>query len=304
MISLAWDSGTSVYGAGTNTIAEVEVMIANLALARIAADLLKATSGEDTPSSRQAIAVFAATRDELLRDYDFNFATRRVKLALNSLPVTAGEWAYAYDIPNTTAFNILKVVEVGANVLNLYEAFNRQIHCNVQSAAEASGITVSSVAITSGLVTVADVTNISEGRPVVFTALTGGAGLTVGTVYWVRDLDLTAKTFKLAATPGGAAIVTSSAGSSTMTLKALAYLDTKVVLSVVDPGYWDSLFKDAFVLRIASKMAVPLTKRADLAQFLQGEFAAILSLAKNASSKESQTDEAETPWTQQRGATK
>lgn len=48
----------------------------------------------------------------------------------------------------------------------------------------------------------------SDGDRVVLTALTGGTGLTTGTVYFVRDS--TANTYKLAATAGGAAIDFSS----------------------------------------------------------------------------------------------
>lgn len=44
----------------------------------------------------------------------------------------------------------------------------------------------------------------ANGERVVFVALTGGAGLTVGTTYFVRDA--TASTFKVAATSGGAAV--------------------------------------------------------------------------------------------------
>jgi len=43
-----------------------------------------------------------------------------------------------------------------------------------------------------------------SGQPVHFTALTGGAGLTVGTIYWVTPTSLGASTFRVAASPGGA----------------------------------------------------------------------------------------------------
>lgn len=44
----------------------------------------------------------------------------------------------------------------------------------------------------------------SDGQPIYFTVLTGGAGLAISTIYYVRDSDT--DTFKLAATSGGAAI--------------------------------------------------------------------------------------------------
>jgi hypothetical protein len=45
-----------------------------------------------------------------------------------------------------------------------------------------------------------------NGTPIVFDALTGGAGLSVNTVYYVRDAAADGTNFKVAATPGGAAI--------------------------------------------------------------------------------------------------
>ena len=196
------------------THAVAEASVANLALARIGADLIKATE-DDTPSARQSRAIFAATRDELLRDYEFNFAQRYAMLsAADGYTGPKGHWEYAYEIPADLL--VLKVLEVGANKDNLFEVIGsdttRVLLCNIATTA----------------------------------------------------------------TPT---------------------LAVKYVESVVDPAQWDSLFSDAFALRLASKMALPLVKRADLAQFLQGEFAAIFNLAKVASSKERQVDEAETQWT-------
>jgi hypothetical protein len=191
-----------------------EASIANLALARIGADLIRDTT-DDTPSARQSKAVFAATRDELLRDYEFNFAQRYVMLSkADTYTGPRGHWQYAYEIPASPV--VLKVLEVGGNKENLFEVIGsdslRLLLCNI----------------------------------------------------------------------------------ATTTTPTLA---VKYVESVIDPARWDSLFKDALVLRLASKMAIPLVKRADLAQFLQGEFAAIFNLAKVASSKERQVDEAEPQWT-------
>jgi HK97 family phage prohead protease len=46
----------------------------------------------------------------------------------------------------------------------------------------------------------------SNGDAIVFTALTGGTGVTAGQVYWVIADTLAAQTFKFSATPGGAAV--------------------------------------------------------------------------------------------------
>ena len=46
----------------------------------------------------------------------------------------------------------------------------------------------------------------SNGDPIVFTALTGGTGVTAGKVYWVIAANLTADDFQFSAEPGGAAV--------------------------------------------------------------------------------------------------
>ena len=193
-----------------------EAEIANLALARIGADLIKDTT-EDTPAARQCRAIFAATRDELVRDYEFNFAIRRLLLSQDTAWTSGqGLWTYVYTVP--TSITILKILDIGGNPENLYEV--------------------------------------------------GGSGST-------RRLFCN--------------IYTNYASPLT--------LELRYVEQILDPARWDNLFKDALVLRIASKLAIPLVKRADLAQFLQSEFSAIFSLAKNASSKERVVDESEPLWT-------
>lgn len=279
---LDWDTTPIDYS-------ESEAGMANLALARIGADLIRDTL-EDTASSRQAKAIFAATRDELLRDYEFNFAQKRVKLGLSTFDGKAG-WSYAYAMPS--GLPVLKVLDVAGNKENLYEYFARTVLANIQSGAAGAAVACD-VATPSGVVTPAAMTQFTDGLPVELAGSTAPAGLVLGTTYWVRGV--TGTTLNLAAYPGGPALPVSSVGAD-VTIAPVAYLEVRIIESVLDPAMWDSLFKDAFVLRIASKMAIPLTKRADLAQFLQSEFAAIFTLAKNASSQERQVDESEATWT-------
>ncbi len=205
----AWDTGFEVK----------EATIANLALARIGAELIKDTT-EDTPSSRQVRSIFATTRDELLRQaksLEFNFAQKNMTLSEDSAFASPKSgYSYAYTVPTTPV--ILKILEIGANPENQYQVIDagasRRVLCNIIS--------------------------------------------TVGT-------------------PN--------------------LLELRYVEQIIDPDKWDSLFKDAFVLRLASKLAIALTKRADLAQFLQGEFAAIFTLAKTAGASEAQTDSSDPLWT-------
>lgn len=74
--------------------------------------------------------------------------------------------------------------------------------------------------------------------PVVFRSLTGGAGLVVGTTYFARDI--TANTFKLAATPGGAAInVTSDATVAVMVSLRTADVTLAGVVALTRAGTID-----------------------------------------------------------------
>jgi hypothetical protein len=80
-------------------------------------------------------------------------------------------------------------------------------------AASASLGTVA-IAITTGVLTVSATETLAPGDPVVLGAVTGGAPLVAGTVYYVKTAP-TGTTLTLAATPGGPAIATTSAGTST-----------------------------------------------------------------------------------------
>jgi hypothetical protein len=86
-------------------------------------------------------------------------------------------------------------------------------------AASASLGTVS-VAITTGVLTVSAVETLAVGDPVVLGAMTGGAPLVAGVTYYVASVPTTT-TLTLAATLGGAAIITTSAGTSTSIARAI-----------------------------------------------------------------------------------
>lgn len=70
------------------------------------------------------------------------------------------------------------------------------------------------VAITTGVLTVSATESLVVGDPVVLGAMTGGAPLLAGTVYYVKTVP-TSATLTLAATPGGTAIATTTSGTST-----------------------------------------------------------------------------------------
>lgn len=78
---------------------------------------------------------------------------------------------------------------------------------------------------------------LTAGQPVVF-ATTGAlpTGLTAGTTYFVRAAGLTANEFTLAATPGGAAIATSTAGTGVHTATIQPLFQTNFFYALVFPG--------------------------------------------------------------------
>ena len=81
----------------------------------------------------------------------------------------------------------------------------------------ASEDTVTISVATPAVVTWPNGHGLEAGSPVIFDAATGTipTGLTEGTVYYVLAAGLTPTTFEVSATPGGAAIATTAAGTST-----------------------------------------------------------------------------------------
>ncbi len=70
----------------------------------------------------------------------------------------------------------------------------------------------------------------SNGQPVYFTSLTGGAGLVINTIYFV--INTATDTFKLSATSGGAAIdITTTMTDGTVKAGSIVYLVSKCVFS-------------------------------------------------------------------------
>jgi len=260
-----------------------EAAVANLALYRIAADPIKDTL-EDTPSSRQCRVVFPAVRDELLRDYPFNFAMRRANLAEDTSFSPKGEWTYAYKVePYPAAY-----ATIGTTALSAVLTGFTGLAVNALR-----GLKVSGAGIPTGAYVVSnDATTVTLNA-----AATASASITITmALAMLKLLEVdgnNANSFEIIGEgPSRRLLCNLVTTTGTPNL-----LEIKYVEQVADPDSWDSLFKDALVLRLGSKLAVPLTKRADLAQFLQGEFAAILTLAKMASSKERVVEEGESSWT-------
>lgn len=80
----------------------------------------------------------------------------------------------------------------------------------------------------------------SDTQPIYFTAIAGGAGLVISTVYYVRDS--TTDTYTLAATSGGAAIdFTTAITSGTVTAATNVYLIAKSTFSLGSVGAFGAI---------------------------------------------------------------
>lgn len=67
-------------------------------------------------------------------------------------------------------------------------------------------ITLATSAAADDIIDTATAHGFTEGEVVMFPTLTGGAGLTANTIYYVIATSLAAQTFRIAATPGGEAL--------------------------------------------------------------------------------------------------
>jgi hypothetical protein len=75
------------------------------------------------------------------------------------------------------------------------------------------------------------------------------------------------------------------------------YLEIEYIARIIDPVEFDPLFRDALVLRLASKMALALSKTVQVKQAADQEFTAIFAAAKISASEEQEVDEETDFWT-------
>ena len=121
----------------------------------------------------------------------------------------------------------------------------------ISSGAQASGGNITGVA-TTDVLTAASAHGFVANDQVTFTSITGGAGLVVGTAYYVIAAGLTATNFEVSAAPGGAAVdfttdVTAGAigktGVSGGGFQAVIYNSILYVLTVSDVNVIGHLWK-------------------------------------------------------------
>jgi hypothetical protein len=274
----AWDTTTT-------TTTATECALSNRALARIGADLIRDDT-EDTPSSRQCRLAFATTREELLRTEVFSFARRMIAFIEDEDDPTIEDFSYSYKMNSARASNVC-TGGTSSSVINLTNLTDLDEN-------EYLGYGVSGTYITNGTYIISNTANtITLSSPPTNTITS--INITQPTILNYISIDGDdVNPFEIVGIGDSLRIHTDHMSSEIDGLLVVASLD------MVDPDSWDSLFTDAFVLRLASKIALPIVKSANLAQLMQQEFSAIFEMARIASKKDSREDYGEAFWTDRR----
>jgi hypothetical protein len=259
-------------------LSAAECAIANRALARIGAEFIRDTA-EDTPSNRQCKALFPSTRNELLRDYEFNFAQKIFTLV---------------EDVGTTILSCTKT-SASATIGFTGQTINALVGKTITAA---SGIPADTVII-SNTATVGVMSKVATDSTG-FTATVTRAKAPWLHVFLIPTSPVILKVLEIAGNADNRYQVVGADSERRILCDVETtdgFLEARMVEEVSNTTYWDSMFTDAFVLRLASKLAVPLVKRADLGQVLQQEFAAIYSMAKKSSSEEAVLQVTQPMWT-------
>jgi hypothetical protein len=275
----------SVYG-----VQEAE--ICNVALGSIGAELIRNTD-EDTKQSRLCRSMYSQTRDELLRNYPFNFAVKITHVPEDiAYQAARDEYQYAYKALDYRTFTGTVVTGDLTTITGV------------------TGITVDESLIGRALDGVARNTRVI-GVNTLTDAITVDRALT-GALDAVRPFTIYIPMLKLneIGTNIDNIFDLVGGGQSRRILCNIAsgqdqnggnLLEIMYVEQVIDPSKFDSMFQHALSLRIASKIALDLTKDVRVVQMLQQEFASIFQAAKISSSEERQLESPEPWWTDRTG---
>jgi len=276
-----------------------EARICNIALGHIGAEVIKDTN-EDTKSARACRAVYAQTRDELLRTFPFNFATKITRIPLDPLyPHPMDEFSYAYKAEDTTVFSASRGSDVTPDAIIVVdptqlELTNDLIGRVVSGDLIQQGSTIVAVEPVNPLFPLAS-RDITLDRPTIVGDSTGWS-LTVH-IPILKILEIAANDNNIYEVVGGDAARRILCNIAQMDDDGNQYLEMKYVERVLNPAKFDSMFEHALALRIASKVAIDLTKNAMVVQMMQQEFSAIFQAAKISSNEEKQIDSPDPWWT-------
>jgi len=258
----------------------LEAEICNKALSRIGAEVIKDTD-EDTKQSRICKTVYAPTRDELIRLYPFNFATRTRHIPLDSAyPLPTGLYQYAYKTEAYTSFtgtftNGSNVVTVGAGL-------------TVQDSDVGLEIVGPNIPANTTIVAVDAGTNTyTLDRP--FLGDSGDVAVEKH-IPLLKVLMIGGNNNNLYESVGKGEDARILTNLSSTIIDNVPHLEMQYSESIKDPSKFDSIFTDALVLRIAIKIAISFTQSAGLVNMLFQEFSSILQVAKIASAEEKELE--------------
>jgi len=271
-----------------------EAAICNIAIGHVGGEIIKNTD-EDTKQARVCKAVYAQTRDELLRTYPFNFATRIVDIPIDATPVSPlGEFTYAYKAEEwidfaatSTGTPVSATITVAESVAAGIVLDERLIGREVSGANISPGTRIIDYGENLGN----SGTLVLDRAPLAAATLALSVHIPVLKIVGIEAND----TNDFAAIGGGARrriLCNVGDGES---------LEMKYIHQVIDPNEFDSMFTHALSLRIASKIALDMTKNGQIAQMMQQEFSAIFQAAKISSSEEKQIDSSESWWSDRQG---
>lgn len=263
-----------------------EADLCNRALARIGADRIRDTA-EDTKQARACRAIYATTRDELLRLHPWNFATRS-----DLVPEDTG---YVYE---TDGHGIVFIVD-DERAMTSGAAASGTVVSGIAAAVdlgdELVGRRVSGTGIRAGsTVTAVDATarTITLDRAVSAAA----SGISVA-IPVLRVLQVNADPDAVFVSVGGGSSKRILTDASTDSDDDRSYLEVKYIRQELDPSRFDALFIDALVLRLASKIALTMTQNYAVVSAIESEFSAVMQMARNSMSEERQVDEPGEWWT-------
>jgi hypothetical protein len=270
-----------------------EAEICNLALSRGAQEVMR-DHEEDSKQARLARAIYATTRDELLRMYQFSFARKTAFVHEDEEFAQPKDiWEYAYRKLDELYFEGMTTLG-SADITAIPEV-------DLLPSDEYIGRIVFGTGIPVGA-RIVSILNQTMTLDRVATA----AGTVEMLMYlpMLRLLSTGADRFATRQVVDGH--IMSNAVSdlaSTRTTSLLVVVDipnrleVQYTEQVIDPSKFDPLFTDALVLRMAQKMAPPSSTNRSLGRDLAAEFSSIMREAMIASSREAIVDEPEPRWT-------
>lgn len=270
-----------------------EAEICNAALARASVERIVDTE-ENTKQARFSREHYPATRDELFRIFPANFAVRYVRCFRDEaypFPLDDGRAAYKLERWRTLTGTVVD----GSAVVTAIPAADRIFLAEDIIDMEASGTGIRDGSRVISFDAVAG--TITLDRPASAAGTSIALHLPVMKVLEV-NYDRIQPFERIGA--GDLARVLTEASSGYDSAEKLEYLDVKVVLKVTDPDLFDSLFRNALILYLAMKAALPLAADKGKYEELKSEFSSMLASASYSSSEERQVEEPEGFWSDRR----